>query len=137
MLDDFSQQFLGFILLNGMVLTTAIFIYIWLQKFTIKNWGKLVLSVSVLCFLQIFLSQIILGSFGILTFKATLILNLIIFLFVAFFLWKQRCFSIMFLVLSPCLFCFPLSFVYMKQLDKEAMRTIPLNLCFCVLYSTV
>lgn len=77
--DSFTPTFLGFVALNMVVLANAALISLCLLKFKVESWGKFILSAFLLFILQIFLSQIILGVFSVLTYTNIWIINLLFF----------------------------------------------------------
>ena len=58
MLQNFDNQFLGFMFLNSIVLANAFFIVLWLQKYKLEDWGKAILSVFVVLILLTLLTRL-------------------------------------------------------------------------------
>jgi hypothetical protein len=85
---QFAFDFFSFVLLNGIVLTSAVFLAVFLNGFEIKDWKKFILSVAILFFSQVFLSEIIMGMFGILSFRSVLLVNAMFLIVVSLFIGK-------------------------------------------------
>lgn len=88
--DNFTLQFFSFIILNLIVLASSGLISTLIFKGKFKNWNKLFLSIFLLYTTQVFLSQIALGAFGLLTYPALWALNLIILLATAAVFIKKK-----------------------------------------------
>lgn len=78
MLDHFFFQFFTFVLLNCIVIATAVCTAMKIYDFKLENYGKLVLTSTILFFFQIFFSEIILGTLGILWFINIFIFHCVI-----------------------------------------------------------
>jgi len=88
--ESLTLPLLGFIGLNFILLFNAGLISIWSSGFKLKNWGKFVLSIFILFSLQILLSQIALGIFGLLTYANIWIINSVFFI-ITLFLFRRYC----------------------------------------------
>ncbi len=87
--DNYIWILISFVVLNLIVLATATIASISLLGFKLENWTKLVLYVFSLSTLQVFLSQILLGIFGVLNYQSVWVINLIVFGVVAALLGRK------------------------------------------------
>lgn len=67
---NFDLNLFSFLFLNAIVLFNSVLIAFFLLQFNIQNWGKFFLTTFIIYTLQVFISQILLGFFGILTYGA-------------------------------------------------------------------